>query len=96
MVQSKAKPPKKVTGIDAVLEERGKSHGDFKVHSNVTQNMKRSMQASPNWDLLTDDKKEALEMVAHKIGRILAGDPNFQDHYTDIIGYTRLVEKDLE
>jgi hypothetical protein len=94
MATKKAATPK-ATGIDAVLEERGKSHGDFKVHANITQNIKRSMVNSPNWELLTDDKKEALEMVAHKIGRILAGNPNFQDHYTDIIGYTRLVEKEL-
>ena len=31
----------------------------------------------------------------HKIGRILNGDPDYQDSWTDIIGYTRLVEVDL-
>lgn len=95
MAQTK-KTAAKVTGIDAVLADRGKTHGDFKVHSNVTQNIKRAMVNSPNWEQLTDDKKEQLEMVAHKIGRILSGDSEYKDHYTDIIGYTRLVERDLK
>jgi len=34
-------------------------------------------------------------MVAHKLGRIVNGDPNYVDSWTDIIGYTRLVEKRL-
>jgi hypothetical protein len=34
-------------------------------------------------------------MVAHKIGRIINGDPQYIDSWTDIIGYTRLVEKRL-
>lgn len=33
------------------------------------------MVDSPNWAELTDDKREALEMVAHKVGHILNGDP---------------------
>jgi hypothetical protein len=35
--------------------------------------------------------REALEMVAHKIGRILNGDPKYHDSWHDIIGYTKLV-----
>ena len=54
------------------------------------------MTAAPKWAGLRDDQKEALEMVVHKIGRILNGDPDYQDSWTDIIGYTRLVEVDLE
>ena len=42
-----------------------------------------------------DEMKEALEMLAHKTGRILNGDPYFHDSWHDIIGYTRLVEKRL-
>ena len=30
-------------------------------------------------------------MIAHKIGRILAGDPSFQDHWADIAGYATLI-----
>ncbi len=81
--------------IDKTLEERGARYGDFAGHAEVTQALKDAMQAHDGWDGLADDQKEALEMVAHKVGRILNGDPNYIDSWTDIIGYTRLVEKRL-
>lgn len=74
-----------------ITEIRGKTHGDFGDHARITQNIKRAMQDSPNWDKLTDAQKEALEMEAHKNGRILAGDPNFADHWVDKVGYNHLV-----
>ena len=83
------------TSIDAVLEERGSRYGEFLNHAKITQNIKRAMLNSPNWPTLSDDKKEALEMIAHKIGRILNGDPDYADSWTDIVGYAKLVEKTL-
>jgi hypothetical protein len=84
------------TGIDATLEERGSRYGDFKTHANITQALKKAMVDSPKWESLTDDMKEALEMVQHKIGRILNGDPFYHDSWHDIIGYTKLVADTLE
>jgi hypothetical protein len=81
--------------IDQPLAERGSRYGEFDDHANLTQGIKDVMKLGPNWYLMTDDMKEALEMVAHKIGRILNGDPGYIDSWTDIIGYTRLVEKRL-
>lgn len=81
--------------IDTTLAERGSRYGEFTGHAKITQDLKRAMVASPKWATLRDDQKEALEMVQHKIGRILNGDPDYQDSWTDIIGYTRLVEVDL-
>ena len=40
--------------------------------------------------------KESLEMVQHKIARILNGDPAYVDNWVDIIGYVKLVLRDLE
>lgn len=85
-----------MTAVYSTLAERGSRYGDFAEHARITQNLKRAMQDSPNWHGLSDDKKEALEMVVHKISRILNGDPNYQDSWHDIIGYTRLVEITLE
>lgn len=84
-----------MTDINETLQERGNRYGDFKGHARITQNIKRTMQDSPNWRRLSDDKKEALEMVAHKIGRILNGDPEYGDSWHDIGGYTKLVEDEL-
>jgi hypothetical protein len=81
--------------IDATLAERGTRYGQFTGHAKITQDMKRAMVASDKWAGLADDQKEALEMVVHKIGRVLNGDPDYVDSWTDIIGYTRLVEMRL-
>ena len=81
--------------IDATLEERGNRYGEFPDHARITQNIKRAMVDSGNWSKLSDDKKEALEMVAHKIGRILNGDPDYHDSWHDIVGYTKLVADKL-
>ena len=81
--------------IAGTLAERGSRYGDFPGHAKITQNIKRAMQDSLNWDHLTDQQREALEMVAHKIGRILNGDPNYHDSWHDIIGYTKLVADEL-
>jgi hypothetical protein len=86
----------RMTDIHETLAERGKRYGEFDVHARITQNLKRDMANSPNWTILPDDMKEALEMVAHKMGRILNGDPFYDDSWRDIIGYTQLVLDRLE
>jgi hypothetical protein len=77
--------------IDATLTERGTRYGKFETHAFITQQLKRAMKDSPKWESLPDDMKEALEMTAHKIGRILNGDPFFHDSWHDINGYVKLV-----
>lgn len=84
-----------MSSIEATLTERGKRYGKFSDHANISQSLKDVMRAAPNWGRLKADQKEALEMVAHKIGRILNGDPNYGDSWHDIGGYTKLVEDDL-
>lgn len=77
--------------ITHVLEERGSRYGKFQTHAEITQELKEVMYATSNWEKLEADQKEALEMVAHKIGRILNGDPNYDDSWVDIAGYSQLV-----
>lgn len=82
--------------IAQTLLERGNQYGLFTEHSRITQNIKNAMVDSPKWTALQPDQKEALEMVAHKIGRILNGNPDFHDSWFDIVGYTKLVADRLE
>ena len=79
-----------------ILEERGKRYGSFDTHAAITQNLKRNMLLTPNWSDLSSDKKESLEMIAHKIGRILNGDPEYKDSWVDIAGYATLVAEGLD
>ena len=57
--------------------------------------LKKVMQAEPKWAQLAAHQKETLEMIAHKIGRILNGDPNYHDSWHDIVGYAKLTADEL-
>ena len=82
--------------IAEILAERGNRYGDFYGHAVITQNLKGVMYEQGNWYKLSPDQQEALEMIAHKIGRILNGDPNYADSWVDIAGYAKLVSDRLE
>lgn len=77
--------------IAATLAERGSRYGSFAVQATVTGNIKRGMASGANWLALADDQKEALEMIALKMARILTGDPDYHDSWHDIVGYAKLV-----
>lgn len=79
-----------MTDLNALLTERKSTHGDYTEHAMYTQRLKGYFRACPNWQKLEDHQRETLEMIAHKIGRILAGDPHFDDHWKDISGYAKL------
>ena len=81
--------------IEDVLKERGEVHGEFIEHASMTQALKYQMHGGRNWKRLSPIQAEGLEMIQHKIGRILAGDPNHKDHWKDIQGYAKLVEDRL-
>lgn len=98
MAQTKNVIPGKlhmVHSLDNMLAERGKRYGKFSEHARITQNIKRAMRDSPNWESLPDDMKESLEMDAHKIGRILNGDPFYPDSWDDKSGYAKLVADNI-
>lgn len=82
--------------IENTLADRGSKYGSFDGHAAITQALKYTMHKSPRWRELSEDKKEALEMVAHKIGRILNGDPEYKDSWVDIEGYVHLVSQTLK
>ena len=78
----------------ALLADRGARYGAFKDNAAISQALKAVMRRSPKWDALDPDMKEALEMNAHKISRILCGDPHYDDSWVDIAGYaTRVADR---
>ena len=81
--------------IDDTLNERGKRYGVYRDHAQITQDLKLTMHSTPKWATLAAHQKETLEMVAHKIGRILNGDPNYHDSWHDIAGYAKLSADEL-
>lgn len=84
------------TDVDAILAERGNRYGTFENHARISQALKRAMHDSPNWSKLTDVQKEGLEMIQHKVARMLNGDPSYLDNIIDVVGYATLVKDVME
>lgn len=79
-------------GIGDILNERGERYGEFSELADLSQCLKEAMAGgSRDWYGMDADQKEALEMICHKIARILNGDPNYPDSWLDIAGYAKLV-----
>jgi hypothetical protein len=96
--------------VEQTLQDRGTRYGDFATHALITQALKDVMSGEfaqageteekqglrkVRWLQLQPMPREALEMIVHKIGRILNGDPNYADSWHEIAGYAKLVEDRL-
>ena len=81
--------------INDTLTERNSRYGKFSKNAEISQSIKCVMRATPKWDRMRDDQREALENVAQKISRILTGDPDYADNWHDIAGYAIRVEQRL-
>ena len=84
--------------VDATLDARAVDYGKFIEGAEVMQMLKRVVQnALSNRDkVLAHDQAESLDMIIHKIGRIVNGNPDVVDHWLDIAGYAKLVADRLE
>jgi hypothetical protein len=78
-----------------LLTERAKTHGDFRTQSMRSQQLKGVIRGSENWAELSNAQREALEMIASKLARILVGDPNVKDHWDDVAGYALLAGENI-
>ena len=70
--------------VTAITEERG-------VQGIIAQDVKERMRGTSGWSNLSAHQRESLEMIAHKISRILNGNPNNHDSWIDIAGYAKIV-----
>lgn len=77
--------------VEETLKERGSRYGPFISHAWFAEEINKVYEASVNWHDMQADSKEALRIIANKIGRILNGDPEYDDNWRDIAGYATLV-----
>ena len=87
-----------MSDVNAVLNERGSRYGAFKDHAAIAQDFKitASVFLENRNKTLAADQQEALDMIFHKIARIINGDPDYADSWIDIAGYATLVAERLE
>lgn len=94
---SKLSPePESKEEVQSILEQRGSRYGSFYDLAILSQDLKGTMRASPGWKKLTASQKEALDMIQHKIARMLNGDPTYEDNAVDIVGYATLMMKNMQ
>lgn len=86
-----------MSDVQATLAQRGSRYGAFTGHAQVTQQLKRVIfhGLRERNKMLDDDMLEALDMICHKIGRIVNGDPAYAGSWHDIAGYAKLVDDRL-
>ena len=79
---------------DQLLQEREKTHGSFADNAKISQRIKEAMRGYQCSNYPQDPcHREALDMIALKLSRILSGQANFKDHWADIAGYAKLAEE---
>ena len=79
--------------VDELLATRDSSHGKYEDTAHIAQEFKSVAHAY--WGAYHDRRlnnmqREAIDMICTKMGRIVAGDNNFKDHWIDIAGYAKL------
>lgn len=85
-------------GIDATLAERATKYGKFANAATVTYKLKNVLRehSAQHSKSYAYDQAEALDMICHKLGRIVNGDPDYADNWVDISGYAKLVSDRLQ
>jgi hypothetical protein len=86
--------PRDINGpVEELLVEREKTHGPYAVKCEIIMAIMREVEGHRGH--LSDVQNVSLDMIIHKMGRVLAGDANCADHWDDIAGYAKLVTRDL-
>ena len=86
------------TDVDETLNTRAQDYGKFKDGAALMQGIKRLLadHARAHDKLFADDQWEAIEMIVHKMARIVNGNPDKVDSWVDIAGYATLVSDRLQ
>jgi hypothetical protein len=92
------KPKVEEASVDQTLDARAQDYGKFKDGAALMQGIKRLLadHAARHDKTFADDQWEALEMIVHKMGRIVNGSPDKVDSWVDIAGYATLVADRLQ
>jgi hypothetical protein len=86
------------TDIDETLDARAQDYGKFIEGAEIMQMLKRIVHnyIEARGTKLAFDQREAIDMIIHKLGRIINGNPDKVDTWVDIAGYAKLVADRLE
>ena len=83
-----------MSDLKKTLKDRGKKYGDFKEMSEAITALERTMEDF-GLKRLAPYQIHAMRLFAVKMGRILTGDPDYDDNWRDIAGYSLKVLDNL-
>lgn len=78
-----------MTERDPLLVERQSTHGSFRDNAEIYERLTEC----GNWSSMNAVQRMAMRMIMVKISRVLSGQANHVDHWTDIAGYAKLAEE---
>lgn len=81
--------------IQSTLNDREAKYGDFSELAKAIQAYKSAIRHAPSWPKMTAVQREAAEMIATKLCRIVYGDPLHFDSWLDIAGYATLASEEF-
>jgi hypothetical protein len=84
--------------VNTLLQERALQYGTFVSLAKTAQEFKSVLyrELGSRNKRLADDQAEALDMILHKIARIINGNADHVDSWADIAGYATLVAERLQ
>lgn len=80
---------------DILIARKG-SHGEYMEHADISQGILEECMRGRNWTSLPRPMRESLHMFAHKMARVVTGNPYHEDHWDDISGYAVLISQRMD
>lgn len=85
--------------INEILDERGARYGKFVDVAKAAWDIQGAIWKSLSREKLesmSPDQIIAMDMICHKLARIVVGDADYLDNWVDIAGYAQLVADRLQ
>jgi len=85
------------SNLEKILAERNENYGSFEDFSLISQRLKAVIASSRDRSIpFAADVAEAIEMICHKIARIVNGRDDYADSWYDIAGYATLIASRID
>ncbi len=81
--------------IHQIIKDRAEKYGDFRDQARLAINLKDIVHGGRSYEYMPSYMKESLDMICHKIARIVNGDPRYLDSWVDLVGYAQLARDRL-
>ena len=88
-----------LSSMSELTDVRGETHGNYRKNCNLAIELVKEtehfLKDNEKFHMLRETRQNqvlfTLRNIHHKITRIATGDPNFADHWQDIMGYAELM-----